>query len=133
MSAVFYDLDHVMNGDRMTSTVPASHGGEWDALRSIPRRIRRRMIGARMLRRGALDPDQVAERLGDYFGREFSSCEAVEWYLDNCRRELRHRDDTRHAAIYRRRNERARRAGFRSLWHYRVEVLGHRRSCRVAA
>lgn len=78
-----------------------------------------------MLRPGALDPDQVAERLGDYFGREFSTCEAVDWYVDNCRRELRHRDETRHPAIYRRRVERLQRAGFRSLWHYRTEVLGH--------
>lgn len=121
----FHDLDHVMNGDRMTSRISTSGGGEWDALRSLPLRLRRRMIGARMLRPGALDPDQVADRLADYFGREFSTCEAVDWYVDNCRRELRHRDDTRHAAIYRRRVERLQRAGFRSLWHYRTEVLGH--------
>jgi hypothetical protein len=118
-----YDLDHVMNGDRMTTRVGA--GGEFDALRSAPKRFRRRMIGCGMLRPGALDPDQVAERLAFYFGREFSSCEAVDWYFDNCRRELRYRDAVRHPTIYRRRVERLQRAGFRSLWHYRTEVLGH--------
>lgn len=120
----YYDLDHVCNGNRLVSS-PRGSGGEYDALRDLSTRERRRLIGHGFLSPRGLAPDVLAQYLSSYFGRDFSSCEAVEFYLDNARRAVRERRSTYHARVYARRNERARRAGFRSLWQYRREVLGH--------
>jgi hypothetical protein len=129
---VTYDIDVVCNGNRLRSAAPAgARGGEWDALRHISTRDRRQLIGCGLLTRRGLAPDQLAQVLADYFGREFSSCEAVEWYIEHARHEARHRRSTRHQRIYRRRNARIQRRGYRSLWHYRTVDLGHtRRSTR---
>ena len=121
----YHDLDLVCNGNRLAS-MPRGAGGEWDALRDLGRRERRRLIGHGFLSAKGLAPDVLAEYLGSWFGRDFTADEAVEFYLDNARRAVAERRRTRHSRIYERRNTRAQRAGYRSLWHYRREVLGQR-------
>lgn len=108
------DVDAICNGERLASSARGP-GGEWDAVRAISRRTRRRLIGAGWLRARGLAPDQMAEVLGAHFGRDFTSCEAVEWYVRHSLLQLQAERRARWARQYQARNARARALGYSCL------------------
>lgn len=97
------DVDAVCQGERLASSARGP-GGEWDAVRAISRRTRRRLIGAGWLRARGVAPDQLAELLGAYFGRDFTSCEAVDWYVRHSLLQLQADRRARWARQYQARN-----------------------------
>lgn len=94
-------------------------GGEWDEVRSISRKTKRRLVGAGMMRPGGLPPDVLAEVVSDWFGRPMEPCEVVQWYVRECVKTLDRRIVERNARTYRTRDGQAREQGFQSFWYRR--------------
>lgn len=109
-------------------------GGEWDYIRSLPIRTRRRLAGAGFMALGAMMPDEFADMLRDNVphlaGRGDGECHA--WFVKHAllalaeRRQAEHHD--RHLAYarsrgapsyYALRNAEAFLDGYDSLWHLR--------------
>jgi hypothetical protein len=109
-------------------------GGEWDYIRALPIKTRRRLTGAGYMAKNAMQPDDFADmirRNGPNTGR-LSDYECHAWYVSMAlralteRRRAEHRD--RHLAYarsrgapsyYALRNAEAFLDGYDSLWHKR--------------
>lgn len=106
-------------------------GGEYDAWYALPARSRRRLIGAGWARKGAMQPDELADLIARNGGPS-DYREALEFYyrlallaIDERRRA--YEIDTRNArakaagqpSYFHYRNQQARAAGHASLWQYR--------------
>lgn len=91
-------------------------GGEWDAIRSLPPRARRRLIGARLLTLDGLMPDVAGEVIARAVPEVDDTCAAMRWYV---RVGLASIDEARRVA-HRHRHERLARAeGARSYYDLR--------------
>lgn len=126
------ELDRVMGGDAIASRPAARAGGEWDALRALPKRTRRVLIGAGYLRPHGLQPDVAADLIQAAVPGVGSVDEAIGWYVRTCiaaiaesrtaagrRRRAQLARRSGHATYYAYRNEWARSRGHRSVWHMR--------------
>lgn len=100
------------------------NGGEWDMVRSWPRKVRRQLTGTGHLgNQYGIAPDQLAHDLAEHHGLNLSTCDA----LDLWRRELlrilagrrREQHQRRHLKV-------ARRAGFATYYEYRTELYRQR-------
>lgn len=128
------ELDRVLDGNPIQSrpSRPEHAGGEWDPLLALPRRTRRRLIGAGYLNPNGIPPDVAA----DYIIARVAGVETVDdalgWYVRTALRAIperrRHAHRSRHhrhavrcgaATYYELRNLRAIADGYASLWHYR--------------
>jgi len=116
-SAQTIDVDRVCRGNVLGSR--PGPGGEWDEVRSIPRRTRRRLIGAGMMSPRGMAPDVLADIVSDWFGRDMDSCETVRWYVRSCVLILDQRRVARDARTYRQRDRLAKDRGFISFYHQR--------------
>lgn len=116
-SAQTIDVDLVCRGNTLGSR--PGEGGEWDEVRSLPRRTKRRLIGAGMMRPYGMAPDQLAQVVSDWFGRDMDPCETVRWYVRNCLMILDARVVARNARTYRNRDSASREQGFISFYHRR--------------
>lgn len=110
-------------------------GGEWDALRSVPLKRRRRLTGAGYLRRDGMAPDQLAELIRTYGpagSASWGTCECIDWYVRTALRALDERRTAHHydrhlayakacgkRSYYALRDAAAQEAGYSSLWQYR--------------
>lgn len=109
-------------------------GGEWDYIRALPIKTRRRLAGAGFMARSAMEPDVFADMIRSHApgmsGASDAECHA--WFVRHAllaiaeRRRVHHRDrhhafaqDEGHPSYYALRDARARSAGHRSLWHLR--------------
>jgi hypothetical protein len=109
-------------------------GGEWDYIKSLPIRTRRRLTGAGFMSLYAMNPDEFADLIRNNApnmgGRGDTECH--QWYVRHAllaldeRRRAEHYD--RHLAYarargsstyYELRDWEARQRGYRSYWHYR--------------
>lgn len=127
------ELDRVVGAATLLSPTYADDGGEWDPLRALPTRTRRRLAGAGYLTSYGERPDVFAELIVDRVAGIETVDDALDWYVRTSlraideRRRQAHR--TRHlrtarqhgaASYYEHRTNVARfEHGFRSLWHYR--------------
>ncbi|HWL44574.1 MAG TPA: hypothetical protein VNQ73_16660 [Ilumatobacter sp.] len=126
------ELDRVMRGDAIASRSGCRPGGEWDALRALPVRVRRRLLGAGYLRPGGLEPDVAADLIASQVPGVGSVDAAIEWYVRTClaaiaeartdagrrrRAQLARRGG--HSTYYAYRSEWARDRGHQSVWHMR--------------
>jgi len=106
-------------------------GGEWDAIRYLPLRLRRSLTTAGFLSRGGMQPDEFADML---VRNGLDASDPIAAYIALCRKALRERarvaNRARHDVLarrsglssyyeYRTRNVQA--LGYRNLWHYRKE------------
>jgi len=124
------DIDAVC-GSNVLGSRPGRHaGGEWDEVRAISRKVRRRLIGAGLMHPRGMAPDQLAEVVGDWFGRDFTADELVAWYVWHGLQTIEQRRTAARARTYRRRDARARAEGFRSFYHRRrfQELQRHERA-----
>jgi hypothetical protein len=109
-------------------------GGEWDYIRALPIRTRRRLTGAGFMAREAMRPDEFADMLRRNVPHlaDLGDTDCHAWYVKHAllalteRRQAEHHD--RHLAYalasgapsyYALRDQRARAAGYRSFWHQR--------------
>lgn len=126
------ELDRVLMGTTVKSTPSGPAGGEWDYLLALPRRTRRRLIGAGYLTTYGEQPDVAAELIIAHVAGVENIDDAMAWYVRTALRALaerrrlaHHRRHQRHAALngrrsyYEHRTALAVAAGHRSLWHYR--------------
>jgi len=135
-------LDAVLGGERLgTFDRRRCTGAEWDAMRDVPLKVRRRLTSAGWLRRDGLAPDWLAQLLEAHGppcpgGSWWDTSTAVTWYLDHAgravaERRAAHHHDRHHAvalasghgSYFARRDALARAAGYRSLWDMR-KALG---------
>lgn len=116
-SAGTIDVDRVCRSNVLGSR--PGPGGEWDEVRSISRRSRRRLIGAGMMSPRGLAPDVLADIVSDWFGRDMDACETVQWYVRNSIAELDRRVVARNARTYQSRDTQAKADGFWSFYHRR--------------
>jgi len=93
-------------------------GGEYDALRHLPRSTKRTLTGARFLTPRGLQPDLAADLIG------MDVDDAVEWYVKTCLTVIRQR---RRIAHWRRHHKLALRNGFETYWYYRKAYLEQRK------
>lgn len=98
----------------------AGKGGEWDALRSLPRRTYRRLCGAGYVTTDGDAPDVFAESWNDWRGSDLSVCDVVAAWakealreIDECRRQSRRQSRQRRERLA------AERAGVRTYFEYR--------------
>lgn len=132
MTWALNELDRVMGGDVVASG-PVGPGGEWDAIRGIPLRRRRCLIGALYLTPTGLRPDVAAEIIAQRVAGINSIDDAMEWYVRTAltavgerriasRLRRRKRLHLRHgySSEYDYRNARSIERGYRSLWCERV-------------
>lgn len=107
-------------------------GGEWDALRATPIRVRRRLTAAGYLARGGMQADTFADMLVRNGAPDTG--DPIAWYLREALRALRERQTAarvrRHALLarhnghesyYAYRQAKCQEAGYASVWHYRKE------------
>lgn len=122
-------LDHVLRGEAHRSNAPSKRGGEWDAWFALPQRSRRRLIGARWARFGALPPDVLADRIRDviavddplvWFYRTALAAIDERQRAANVDRHVRVAVDGGDVSYYARRTRLVQQVGHPSLWHYRV-------------
>jgi hypothetical protein len=127
------ELDRVMAGDTIaTWNRHRQPGGEWDAIRALPIRTRRRLTAAGMMRRDGLMPDVAAERIIREVPGVGDLDAALAWWartalaaIGERRRvidaDARHRYARRngHGTHYALRSAQARAAGHRSVWAMR--------------
>lgn len=116
-------FDQVIGAEAHASspTVKGKHGGEWDAWYALPRRTRRRLIGAGFARKGAMEPDVLADLITRQ-GVTDDYREALDWFyrtaiaaLDERQRERRR---VRRVPFVDR-NAKAIAQGYLSFWQYR--------------
>lgn len=86
MSGWTWDLDQLLHGEVLGSR--PGPGGEWDCVRALDRTTLYRLRGGRFMRPRGLAPDQLAEVLNDALRRDYSTDEAVEWYVREALRVL---------------------------------------------
>lgn len=122
------ELERVMCGETIRHPVHMHKdygGGEWDALRALPRDIKRTLTGARMLTPRGLHPDEafvfVQRGLGTWKIHDVD--DAVDWYVATCLTVIRQR---RRIAHWKRHHKLAVRNGYRSYWYYRKAYLQER-------
>ena len=109
-------------------------GGEWDAVRSLPLRVRRKLTGARYMSAHGPAPDQFAEIIRHRVPGEDSMTDddVVAWYVREALRAIRERRTARQRDVkraiakragvnsyYEYRRLQAQAAGFDSFWAYR--------------
>lgn len=124
------DVDDVCRGNVLGSRPGPRAGGEWDEVRAISRSVRRRLIGAGLMSPRGMAPDQLAEVVGAWYGRDFTSDEVVTWYVWHALQTIEHRRTAARARTYRRRDAQARAEGFRSFYDRRRfrELQRHERA-----
>lgn len=112
------ELDRVVGPEALASSPGPRNWPEWDYLYSLPRRTRRRLIGAGYMRRGGMQPDLLADVIVPRVAEVETIDDAMEWYVKTCltaiteRRLLAHR--RRHLAV-------ARRNGHQTYYQHRTE------------
>lgn len=110
---------------------PDEIGGEWDYLRGLPPKVRRRLVGAGLLGTSlGVAPDQLTEEINHRLGADLQTCDAVALW---CREALRTIEERQREARRRRERQRAREAGFRSWWEYRTALYRDRGASSVHA
>lgn len=110
------EFDRVMGGEVIRHPCHGGRGGEWDALRALPRSTLRTLTGARLLTPTGLEPD-VATTLviAPKLGLE-DVCSAMAWYAGMALMVV----GERRQEAYRRRHQRlAARHGHRTYFAYR--------------
>lgn len=112
-------------------------GGEWDYLRVLPIRTRRRLTGAGFMSKYGMAPDEFADVIRDNApgmgGKGDTEC--IAWFVGHALLALKERRRAEHydrhlayarangaSSYYALRDQRARAAGFRSFWHMRKEA-----------
>ena len=113
----FGELERVMNGNAVASRPGRRPGGEWDALRALSRRTRRRLIGAGHLRPSGLEPDVAAELIRSQVAGVASVDDAIDWYVSTCLAAIA---EARTEAGRRRRRRLAQRSNHPTYYAYRT-------------
>ena len=113
------ELRRVMGYETIRHPIHDRHnGGEYDALRALPREVKRTLTGAQLLTPHGLPPDVAA----DLIERDLD--DAIEWYVAVCLAWIRQR---RRNAWWQRHYELAQRNGYETFWYYRKAHLQQRR------
>jgi hypothetical protein len=109
-------------------------GGEWDYIRSMPLRTRKRLTSAGYMGKHAMGPDKFADLIRHNVpgARNLSDGECHDWYVGLALRALAERRRVRGAerkqrlarragasSYYELRGAQARAEGYRSYWHMR--------------
>lgn len=109
-----------ITGGNALATYHGQKGAEWDVLRDVPLRTRRRLTSAGLMARDGEKPDVFCDLLVTYGGGEaerFDGYNPLAWWLREAVRAL----DERQSAVRKDRRRRlARRHGDRSYYAYRV-------------
>lgn len=113
------ELERVLGGETLRSSLLGQTGGEWDSLRLLPARTRRRLIGARYATPGGLAPDQLAELVRGRVAGIHTTDDAIMWYVRTCLTAI---DEARLLAGRRRKLAVARRNGHLTYYQYRTEL-----------
>ena len=129
-----HELERVMGPERVATWNARTRqpGGEWDVIRSLPPRTRRRLTGAGFFSAGGLMPDVAADLIVSGVGGVDTVDDALRWYVrtatEAIRQARRGAEANRRAkqaarlgvgSFYEVRVAQARAAGHRSLWAYR--------------
>lgn len=134
------EIERVLAGNRaLTMPDRALYGalagaGEWDWLRALPRRTRRRLAGAGYLTATGERPDVLADMICANVPGVSTSCDAMAWYVATALRAIiegrreshRHRHarfarSKGHATYYAYRRAVALEHGHGSVWHMRKD------------
>ena len=99
-------------------------GGEWDALRALPRDIKRTLTGARMLTPRGLHPDEAHAVIECRVSNIQDVDDAINWYVEMCLITIRQR---RRIAHWQRHHKLAVRNGYASYWYYRKAYMDERK------
>lgn len=126
------ELERVMGGAaalRHPAHAPRLAGGEFDALRALPRDVRRTLVGAQLLTAVGELPDVAGDVIAARVPAVRNVDDAVHWWVAACLAMIRHR---RRVAHWRRHDVLAHREGFGTYWGYRSDYL-RARARQVAA
>lgn len=119
-------LENIIGGESLaTWNSRRPNGGEWDALRAVPLRTRRRLTGAGYLSLRGMLPDEFSDLL-----ERNGVKDPIPWYIRTALLAI----DEKHAArrrarekalaptgLFQHRDQLAKAAGFRSYYDYRMK------------
>lgn len=111
------ELDRVLGGEALASSPTRHTMPEWESyLLNLPKRTLRRLRGARYMRRGAMQPDELADLICARVPGIDNDSDAMAWYVKTCLVAI---DERRTIARRRRHGKLARRNGYRNYYEYR--------------